>query len=286
MIIMKIWGGLGNQMFQYATGKALSARLQQPLKLDTGFYAMDTEATKRELQLDVFNDAYSVATTSEIKRVLGLISFKVVKKFFRKYSNRYLEDPSFVYNPKVDKIRSNAYLEGYWQSYKYFAAYRDMILRTFTFPEQIKSRVNGIAGTMQGQVTASVHIRRGDYVTNQATNAFHGTCDLNYYNSAIAYLRERYPDLYILVFSDDIPWVKENLQVPGKHLFVENINGHPAEDMYLMSRCNHNIIANSSFSWWGAWLNDHKDRIVIAPQKWFNADMPTHDLIPKEWIRL
>jgi len=292
MLIMKIWGGLGNQMFQYATAKALSMRSRQELKLDTSFYSQDSSATKRELQLSIFGETLHIATEKDLKKVLGLLFFKPFLKVWKRLlhygfpSLKYLNDPDFVYNQRTEKISTDCYMEGYWQSYRYFENYRDVLLESFSFPEIIKKNVSEIANTIAGNVTASIHIRRGDYVSSKSTNDFHGVCDIAYYNSAIAYLKARYPDLYILVFSDDIEWVKEHLPVSGKHLYVTNGNRHPAEDMYLMSICNHNVIANSSFSWWAAWLNRNNNKVVIAPQKWFNTDLPTNDLIPAKWIRM
>ncbi|MBS1565210.1 MAG: alpha-1,2-fucosyltransferase, partial [Bacteroidetes bacterium] len=134
----------------------------------------------------------------------------------------------------------------------------------------------------------SLHIRRGDYVTVAHTNQLHGTCSIDYYQRAAELIADVSPDPVFYIFSDDIAWVRENLQLPFPIVFVEgNDEAHAYEDMRLMSRCRHHILANSSFSWWGAWLNGRPDKIVVAPQKWMNNDsIVPKDLIPVSWKRL
>ncbi len=140
------------------------------------------------------------------------------------------------------------------------------------------SRCNGV----------SIHIRRGDYVTNTSANDFHGLCSLEYYSAGIEYVLSRVPDATLDVFSDDIEWARLNIRIPAPTIFIDHNQGRSSwEDMRLMSRCQHHIIANSSFSWWGAWLNPSPDKIVIAPSKWFaDSSILTDDIVPSTWIRI
>ena len=133
--------------------------------------------------------------------------------------------------------------------------------------------------------SVSLHIRRGDYVSNQKTNQTHGTCDLDYYQRCITEIEKEVENPYFFVFSDEIEWVKENLKINHPAEYVDQNTGDKSyEDMRLMSQCKHNVIANSSFSWWGAWLNSYPDKIVFAPKRWFASDKHnTKDLIPEGW---
>ncbi len=149
-------------------------------------------------------------------------------------------------------------------------------------------RNKDIGEMIQSFKSVSLHIRRGDYVSNKVTNQVHGVCDLNYYSHAISYIAERISNTHLFVFSDDPEWAKGNLKTEIPTFFVDNNRADKDyEDLKLMRQCKHNIIANSSFSWWGAWLNQNAGKIVIAPKKWFNdKSINTKDLIPEKWIRL
>src|SRR3989344_4984067 len=160
-----------------------------------------------------------------------------------------------------------------------------MIRKDFTFGATIVERNKKLASEISGTNSVSVHIRRGDYVTNANTNQFHGLCSLDYYNKAVSFISSKQNEMELFVFSDDIEWCKENLKYDFPIHFVETNDAH--SDMYLMSLCKHNIIANSSFSWWGAWLNDNFQKIVVAPSQWIaDASVNTQDLIPKGWIKI
>lgn len=169
---------------------------------------------------------------------------------------------------------------GFFQSYKYFEHCQEKIRELFEFNDEIKNKINKKYETIKGLNTCSIHIRRGDYIGN----AWHEVCHLRYYKDAIKEINKTTNVDLFLVFSDDIPWCKENLN-GEKLLFVED--NADIEDLYLMTQCSHNIICNSSFSWWGAWLNSNKNKIIIAPDKWFNDQSRTvKDLIPENWIKI
>jgi hypothetical protein len=139
-----------------------------------------------------------------------------------------------------------------------------------------------------GRVNAvSLHVRRGDYVKNPKTTATHGLCSLDYYHTAIRYIYETVEQPYFFIFSDDMAWVKEHLKIDAPCQYVDHNQGKESfNDMHLMSLCKHHIIANSSFSWWGAWLNSSPEKIVIAPNKWFANQNNIKDLLPNDWVTL
>ena len=160
-------------------------------------------------------------------------------------------------------------------------------MQQFTLKNEIHPKTQQYKQEIIATESVSLHVRHGDYVTNADTNSFHGVCSLDYYKNAVSKIKQEMP-LPFFIFSDDIIWAKENLDFIGNMTFIEYNGATPDhEEMYLMSLCQHNIIANSSFSWWGAWLNQNPNKIIIAPQNWFNdVSLDTKDLIPNEWIRL
>lgn len=289
MIIVKIWGGLGNQMFQYAAAKSLAIRTQQEIKVDLSFYKFVKD---RSFSLQVFENDYKYADSKDIRSVLGILSYRVVLRAFKllkkitgSVAMCYLDDPGFCYNRKFEAVKGDCFMDGYWQSYRYFEQYRQNILQLFTF-KQAPGIPEGILDNIRQEESVSIHIRRGDYVSDKKNTAYHGVCDISYYQKAVQHIREKVKKPVFYIFSDDIDWVKENLVIEGECVYVSEINKLPEVDMQLMSLCRHNIIANSSFSWWGAWLNRNIDKIVVAPARWFAVDIDTRDLIPADWVRL
>jgi hypothetical protein len=179
-------------------------------------------------------------------------------------------------------------ITGYWQAEKYFSKIAEQIREDFSFKPTIGSKDAILIDQINKVNAVSLHVRRGDYVNNPATATTHGLCSLDYYRKAINYLAQRELQPHFFVFSDDINWVKSNLEINFPCQYVDHNRGAESfNDMRLMSLCNHNIIANSSFSWWGAWLNQRVDKIVIAPNQWFaDGKVNTMDLRPKSWICL
>ena len=179
------------------------------------------------------------------------------------------------------------------QSYKYFEGYEDLIRNIFKFPKDKIGKENiKLLNDIKKSNSISIHIRRGDYVNNNKTNKVHGTCDLEYYNNAIKNITDNNNEGFkLFFFSDDIDWVKEKFKKTNyKKTFISNnINDKSWIDMFLMSSCNHNIIANSSFSFWGAWLNSKLDKKVIAPKRWFldiEMENQAKNIIPPQWIKI
>ena len=291
MNIVNILGGLGNQMFQYAFAYALSKEQNSIVKLDIrDFEGYDL----REYELDIFNVSLPISTQVEAdelkykKESLIQKVFQKIKKSPIPFANSYCREPHFHYDGKVFALTGDIYFEGYWQSEKYFVKYKDDLLKEFTLKKDLHSQSQNYMEQIISTEAVSLHIRRGDYVTNQHTNSVHGTCPVEYYQKAVQKIEEGINAPHFFIFSDDLEWAKDNLSFIENLTFIEldtNVPDH--EEMILMSKCQHNIIANSSFSWWGAWLNQNNEKVVIAPKKWFrDSSINTNDLIPEEWIQL
>lgn len=292
MIITNIIGGLGNQMFQYAAGRIISLGLGVELKLDVSDFRGYHLHQGFELE-HIFNASFNIATEADLHEMLGWQKNKQVKKVLRRSFFSFLRsrnlviEPSLRYWPGSHRVSDNAYLMGYWQSEHYFAKHAATIRNDFTFKPSLSYRNIDIAARINEVNAVSLHVRRGDYVTNLKTNATHGVCSLDYYQSAISYIAERIDQPYFFVFSDDLAWVKNNLKIDFPCQYIDHNHGAESyNDMRLMSMCKHHIIANSSFSWWGAWLGLNSEKIVIAPKRWFANSMTTSDLLPASWTLL
>lgn len=296
MIISNLAGGLGNQMFQYACARALSLRLGTGLKLRYDVFSGQTVHNGYELER-VFGIKQEFATDEELKSVLGYLRALpasrrlLANKYFQWLSGKkFINEPGFEYWPGLDSAASEGgYLHGYWQSEKYFRDFEDVIRSDFAFAPAMNEKNSEVAQMMSRQVSASVHVRRGDYLSNAKALSVHGACSEEYYHRAIDLLLEQFPELNLFAFSDDPEWVRSTLGARYANLVVVDHNrGEDSyNDMRLMSMCNHHILANSSFSWWGAWLNADKNKTVITPKNWFaDPSKNTKDLIPDEWIRL
>lgn len=287
MIIIKMIGGLGNQLFQYALGRAIAHKKNVPLKMDiTPFETY----TLHKYALGNFNIIENFATEEEISQLkypsgIGFWSSKLNQVLMPYYFQSYVKELDFNFEPNIIKVPSDVYLDGYWQSEKYFADIEDIIRNEFVVTSPQEGSNRELANQIKSCESVSLHIRRGDYVSNPHTNKTHGTCDMDYYLRCIECLTKTVKNPHFFVFSDDIEWARLNLKLPYSITFIDN-NGPEKnyEDLRLMSICKHNIIANSSFSWWGAWLNANPDKIVLAPKRWFNTnERNTKDLIPEEW---
>jgi len=284
MIISRIIGGLGNQLFQYAAGKALALQHQTELQLDVN--AFDKYDT-RNFDLAAFQTELHFATKEQVdgfknRNITGKIRDNIFPMAFRKvYKPKH-----FHFHPRFFRAPAHIYLHGYWQSEKYFAPVSEAIRREFTMKEEYLKPVQAVAATIHSSPSVSVHIRRGDY-KNPATVEIHGVLEANYYRAGIKRVLEKVPDASVYFFSDDMNWVRENLPFEKAIYVSGNLSQNHFEDFYLMSQCQHNIIANSSFSWWAAWLNNNPGKIVIAPKNWFNkGPKDTQDLIPEGWLKI
>lgn len=278
MILVKLMGGLGNQMFQYAAACSLSHKLRTELMLDiTWFYQnFHTDTTPRKYELDCF------LLDDKVRKINSQIKKKIVTSLYRHY-----EEPSFNYDPEFQKISNNTYLVGYFQSEEYFIQSVNSVVESFSWKNKLSYENELLYNNIkQDPSSTSLHIRRGDYIKNIATAKHHGVINYEYYERAVKLISRQInkPSLYI--FSDDPDWCIKNIQFSNPTVFVShNING--SDDMKLMAACRNNIIANSSFSWWGAWLNKNPDKIVLTPKNWFaDGSINTSNIIPKKWQKI
>lgn len=285
-------GGLGNQMFQYAAGRALALRRNTELRLDVSGFASHGAHQGFELQR-VFACAVEIADCSDIERLLGwqsgaFIRRIVVRSAFAAFRRDALVvEPHFHYWSGIDQAPQDCCLVGYWQSERYFSDAIAQLRADFTFRLPPEKRNAELDEQIRSVDSVSLHVRRGDYVSNPRTAATHGVCSLDYYRAAIRHIAERVQQPHFFIFSDDIAWVQNNLSIDFPHVHVEHNRGAESyNDMRLMSLCRHHIIANSSFSWWGAWLNPSMEKIVVAPQKWFANRTDVRDLFPSGWVTL
>ncbi len=292
MIIVDVLGGLGNQMFQYATARAVAERLDQPLLLDVSGFGKYKLHNGFELTR-IFSGQKKVASSEDVRRVLGLQALPVVKRLLLRpklsllRNEDYIVEPHFQYWSEIKQVSENSYMTGYWQSEKYFKSIDSIIRNDFTFKLPMSSDNQKIASEMEQCDSVSLHVRRGDYVSSSNNLSTYSQCSIDYYQKAIKYMAERLSNLTLFIFSDDIQWVKSNFNIEYPCIYVDHNHGEESyNDLRLMSLCKHNIIANSSFSWWGAWLNQNRGNVVIAPKRWFNNQTDTQDLIPSKWVVL
>jgi hypothetical protein len=293
MIIIKLMGGLGNQMFQYAFGKRLSILRNTSLKLDLSFLEDKTlDHISRNYELGIFSLGNILATEQDLdnyKKIRNSRFWSVIHNTVPFLMPHYLiNEVNHPFNKDMLESPKNSLVSGWWQSEKYFSAISEIIRKDFSFAPLADNANKILANKITSCNSVSVHVRRGDYVSNPETNKFHGTCSIEYYKEAIKLISENVPDCKLFIFSDDIDWVMQNLITELPTEYINHNTGEKAYiDMQLMSLCKHNIVANSSFSWWAAWLNANKDKMVVAPQKWFNdPSIDSRDLIPESWIKL
>jgi hypothetical protein len=292
MVLVKLLGGLGNQMFQYATGRAVANRLGAQLLLDLSAFE---HYNLRRYELDALSVEARVATSSDLARAGSntSVSSFLWHLFRLKGLNRpalLYKEASFEYDDEIRQVRAPVHLDGYWQSERYFVDVADELRKEFALKQPLDEANRRMLEKICDPLiqAVSLHIRRGDYVSNEHTAQFHGVCSLEYYQLAVEYIAARVSKPHFFVFSDDPEWVSHNFSVDHPMTVVE-VNGadRGVLDMTLMKSSRHHIIANSSFSWWGAWLNPREDKIVVAPKRWFSgASLDTRDLIPVSWTRL
>lgn len=278
-------------MFQYAFGLSLSKKLNSALYVDTTWFKQaNHHLALRNYELDIFTEQISIANSTLTDRFLkpGSLQKALNKTGILRYS--IYRESSLIYNNNIFRIKPPAYFEGFWQSEKYFN--KTLVKDSFTFNKSFNSESGKIAGEIaKCPNPVSIHIRRGDYISSNATNQLHGACSITYYQNAIKQITDSINNPYFYIFSDDPDWVEQNL-LPGLNNATpvsHNMGKNSWQDMALMSTCKHHIIANSSFSWWGAWLNPHPEKIVIAPQNWFaqkTAYFDDKDIVPENWLKI
>lgn len=296
MIITNLIGGLGNQMFQYACGRALALHLGQSFKVATDQF--DGYALHQGLELErVFAISIDTATRSDLSKVIGRWRTSVVMRRLLAHARWPLvSGRHFVVEPGVgfwDGLQSrctqDTYLHGYWQSDRYFDDQAAAIRADFAWRHPLQGRNAAVAHAIEAAPSSiSVHVRRGDYVSSSKNSAVYATCSPEYYLAALDRLSIQSQQAHIFAFSDDPQWVAQALapHCPGLVLVDHNRGTDSHIDMRLMSLCRHHVIANSSFSWWGAWLDARVDKRVVAPARWFANGRDGNEMLPRTWERL
>ena len=281
-IISRLFGGAGNQLFQYAAGRALADHLGCDLVLDTRYVAGSADRG------DCFGHFANVRFTSDAplppSKADGAVKYSLWRKFGR--DPRFHREQGLGFDPTFFDLPTGTYLHGYWQSQKYFDPIKDQLRRDLQFTTPLDDANTAMAQQIAAAPTpVAFHVRRGDYIASGS----YAACSPAYYRAAADLLADTLgTDLTCFVISNDPTWARENLDLGQDSVFVD-INDEKTGhfDLYLMSTCAHNVIANSTFSWWGAWLNAHPGKLVVAPKDWFAKDaLKNPDICPEDWLRL
>lgn len=281
MIIVRLVGGLGNSMFEYALGRRLSIQNSDELRFDISSYK-----TNKIADCSYWLESFDIDIRGKTIGPAG----RLVHEMTHMRRIQTIKARFFEFDPTILTLRGDIMLHGWWQSEKYFREIRETLLKDFTPCEALSAENIAAKSRMSSQNSIAVHIRRADYVANPKTRRIHGELPQRYFLEAIEYIKEKTGTPVLYIFSDDLAWVKNNWTFPYETIYVDWNPDDPIgwKAMIMQSYGKHNIIANSSFGWWGAWLNQNPDKIVVTPEKWFR-DYPAHntrDLVPESWVRI
>jgi hypothetical protein len=294
MIIVELRGGLGNQMFQYALGRRLALLRNTELKLDTRFLERqrkNPKAADRPYGLAIFNIQALPASEKEIQSIIGTgIWRKIGRRIIPMIKRSYLVESALKYDSRILQNQARQkYLEGYWQTEKYFSDISETIRRDFTFKRPLTGKNAELAERLQQSTSVVIHVRRGDYFATDEGGRNVAVCTAAYYQNAIKLLKSKIAQPHYFIFSDEPDWVKRNFQLTGQVTIVDHNNTAADShcDLQLMSMGKHMIIANSTFSWWAAWLNRNPDKIICVPEIWsYDPGTYNRDIIPKSWLKV
>ncbi len=268
MIIVKLTGGLGNQLFQYALGRKLSLLNNTELCLDISHYENDP---KRTYELGPFAIKARIISTAEIAQVKPTI----------------IKEKYFHVDETILQAKDNSYLDGYWQSEKYWSDIGPTLRNELKLAKGLPSSMNEYLKLIESTESVGLHVRRGDYVTEKKTNTFHGTCSSAYYAEAVELIASKLTNPFLFIFSDDIEWVKKNLSFTLPTTYVSRKDFSATDELILTSKACHFIIANSSFSWWAAWLSANQNKLIIGPKRWFaDEKIDVSGILPSSWIKI
>jgi hypothetical protein len=298
MILIRLMGGLGNQMFQYALGTHLAIKNKAELKVDTALLAdpgLSHEiATHRKLEIDIFDIPLKFATQKEVEYFNGKLYSALPGKLYNKIIQASRKKNLIIENgrdfhPEILSLTGNKCLVGSWQSEKYFKSVESEIRKLYSFHKPLRGKHLEISTEIQKTNSVCIHVRRGDYVTSPLYSNTLGTQEPEYYISALELLKSGRAIEQIFVFSDDIAWCKNNLSFTIPYYFMDYEAGENkyVTDLHLMSLCKHFIISNSTFGWWAAWLSNSKGKMVFAPANWYkDTSFNSADIIPSDWIKI
>lgn len=289
MVVVQITAGLGNQLFQYAAARSISLRTKQPLYLDLAYYS---RKPNRAYRLAAYQLPANVATEIELENfftvfhklpcIKGLIfRFNKLLPFSWK---RIVQEGSPHFDARLSKIKRSTYLSGFWQCDRYFAEHAQVIRRELILPTSIPQCYLPLLAQIMSSNSVGLVVRRGDYLGIPNTQ---GICTLGYYRRALAAIAETVPDYRVFVFSDDIPWCRENFRWIKNVDYISNETpDRPEEHLRILSKCNHFILANSSYAWWGAWLGEHPKKLVVGPEKWMQKSTGLGEILPNDWRKI
>jgi Glycosyl transferase family 11 len=291
VIVSQLSGGLGNQMFQFAAAYALARRNKTPCVVDRSAFLNNT----RSYELDRFVAAPNTADWRDVP-ILYSTHIRVpwrLRRFLPEWTlagrrmRCFREAGPFAVDERFFALGPSTYLMGYYQCERYFQDCADEIRAAFSFARPPSDENARMMGQMAGRDSVAVHVRRGDYVAVPLYNSYHGVCGSDYYERAFGRISAKAADASFWVFSDDPEWARENIRPPGPAIYVSHNRGADSpEDLRLMAACRHQVIANSSFSWWAAWLNPWPGKVVVAPRRWVaTTELEVKDLIPEAWIQ-
>jgi hypothetical protein len=312
MIIVNVKGGIGNQLFQYALSRNIEIKNNYLIKFDKSSFV--NYKFPHKFRLEVFNTKLNIASDKEIEAVIsrttnlknlknnpiynkyGIIS-KTLRFLYRKfiflsfYNKSFIEENQFGFDRRILDVDDNTYIDGYWGKYQYFEEIREILLNEISIKKEFQTeKYTQDLMEIQKRNSVSIHIRRG-YAKRKSDENLFGVLPLSYYLRAVELIKEKVDDPFFYIFSDDSEWAQNNLQLEGNSEFINFGAEGDYLELLLMSKCKHNIIANSTFSWWAAWLNNNSDKMVIVPEKWYASKKRQNFynkgyLIPPEWMKL
>lgn len=292
MVIVKISGGLGNQLFQYAFGKAIEEKYGYQVKYDFSYYEdIPKSDSVRKVFVSRYIPSHKLATKDDILKITKWdrsVLKKTLKRLgFAEYRTKYERPGDGI--TSIEQVKDNTLLIGYWQSEDFFANVCDTIREEFSFENETQSpEMKALSEKIELSDSVSIHVRGGDYLLSQNQAIFGGICTSEYYEEAYAYMKKKNPAGKFFLFTNDVEWTKKNIHLPYEEITMVSEEYEATEDwmdLYLMSICKDNIIANSSYSWWAAWLNAHADKTVVCPYKW-TIDNQHADIFGKSWKKM
>jgi hypothetical protein len=292
-IIAQLQGGLGNQLFQYATARALAHRHHTTLLLDQSWFTKTYEdVTPRELLISALNTKGAFISLDAPPKRPNRIR-RILQRLWPMNPFVYSEKTPYCFDENLLRAtafkKQNLYLIGYWQSYRYFESIKEILQTEITPKNPLNAHYQDYLGQIQSSTSAMIHIRRGDYVHLPSASKVHGFVGLQYYQQGMATILAKSPDIHFFVFSDDPNWAKENLPHQERITLIQSYESSDAviQELELMTHCQHHLIANSSLSWWAAWLAKNPGNLVICPSHWTtDSDMKWDDLLPASWQRI
>ena len=278
MIITKLFGGLGNQLFQYAIGRALAEKNQDNLHIDNIWY---NHSDQRQYELNSF----PIRATPIDDQALDILfkDTRFIRRLLRLTQWKIIREKTLQFDPSILDLHGNLYLDGYWDNSKYFETIRHTLLRELVPKNHSILHKTRFASKILNSNSVSLHVRRGDYVNDQKTRSHHGILPIDFYKNAVKFINSKIPNPEYYIFSDDPQWVKNNLDfIQHKYVISNNL---AVSDLYYMTICRHHIIANSTFSWWGSWLSNYKNQITISPKIWFSGQSDVNPSL-ENWIKI